>query len=85
MKIEPLFDQILIKPVEEAGILVAEQRPLCEYGEVLSIGDEVQKVKVGDILAFTKWGTNSVEINGTKHYFLKEDSAFILGRVFLEK
>lgn len=82
--IKPIYDQILIKPIEENGILRGDEVSLCEYGEVLDVGNEVENIKNGDILAFTKWGTNSVEINGKKHYFLKNESQFILGLVIPE-
>jgi len=81
MTIQPLFDQILIKPVEDTGILHGDNVLICEYGEIVALGEEVTNVKVGDTLAFVKWGTNDVEINGTKHYFIKNEGQFVLGKI----
>ena len=50
------------------------------FGTVLSVGDEVKNIQAGDIIGFTLWGVNElVEANGKKHYFVKDDSDFILG------
>lgn len=81
MKIKPLFSQILIKPIEHKSILLSDQRTLLEYGEVLDVGDDCRKVKVGDKIAFTIWGLNSIEIDGEKYYFVLESPDFLLGIV----
>ncbi len=81
MEIEPFGIQILVRPIEKKQILVSDRKPLCEYGVVIAVGDEVQKIKVGDTIGYTVWGLNHLEIDGTKHYFVPEDSRFILGRI----
>lgn len=80
-KIKPFGNQILVKPREKKQVL--GQKPLCEYGDVLDIGDLVQHIKVGDVIGYTIWGVNSLEINGNKHYFIPEDSRFVLGTIEL--
>ena len=81
MIIKPLFNQILIKPIEQKTLILAEKKTLCEYGEVLAIGDEVKQIKVGDKIGFLIWGLNALDIGGVMHYFVREDGDFILGTV----
>ena len=73
INIIPFGDQILIEPFEKKQVLVSEQRSLSKYGKVIAIGEDVQKVKVGDMIAFIDWGMNSVDINEKKLYFVRED------------
>jgi len=50
------------------------------YGDVVDVGSEVKEIEVGDQIGFTLWGLKEIlEENGTKHYFVKDDPAFILG------
>lgn len=77
--IKPFGDQILVKPIEQKTVILAEKKTLCEYGEVLAVGNQVKEIKVGDKIGFTLWGLNMLDIDGTRHYFVKEDSDYILG------
>lgn len=77
---KPLFNNILIKPTEVDTILRSNEGTLCEYGEVLAVGDDVQVVKVGDTIGFTSWGVKKLERNGEKYYIVPEDGRFVLGR-----
>ena len=79
--IKPLGNNIYYEPTKE-------ERPigdasLCEYGKVLAIGKDVQEIKVGDTIIFTKWGVNEIEINGQKHFVINEDPGFVLGTLEL--
>jgi co-chaperonin GroES (HSP10) len=76
--ITPFGTNILVKPTEQVTVLTTGPS-LCEYGEVLAVGDKVQNVKVGQKIGFVIWGINSLEIEGVKHYFVNESSDFILG------
>lgn len=77
MKINPLFDYILIKPLEEetktaSGIILPEsvkEKP--QVGQVMAIGpgavnDEGKKlpivVKIGQKVIYKKWGGNEVKV-----------------------
>lgn len=82
-KIKPFGSNILVKPHEKKQVLVADKGSLCEYGEVIAIGDLVQYIKVGDIIGYTVFGTNSLQINEKKHWFVNETSEFILGTIKL--
>lgn len=78
-KIKPLFDNVLIKPLEAeektaSGILLPEtvkEKP--QMGIVMAIGDgeitpkgerKPMVVKVGQKVMYKKWGGNEVKIDG---------------------
>ena len=79
--IKPFGKNILIEPVVRKTVVVASEGTLCEYGKVIAIGDEVQKIKVGDNLGFLVWGIQKLEVEDKTYYFLPESSDFILGYV----
>jgi co-chaperonin GroES (HSP10) len=79
MIIEPLFNQILIKPVQNEAIIGASK--FCEYGEVVGIGKDVKEVAVGDKIGFIKWGVNELVIGEEKFIFIQEESRWILGKI----
>lgn len=79
--IKPFGNNILVEPVEKKQVLVSDQSPLCEYGKVISIGSDVEHIKVGDTIGFTVWGINKLEINDKKYYFIAEDARFLLGTI----
>ena len=77
--IQPLFDNVLVKPLEEdvklpSGIVLpdsAKEKP--QVGAVMAVGpgsidDKGNKiimvVKVGDHVMYKKWGGNEVKVNG---------------------
>lgn len=78
MKIIPFGSQMLIEPIQKKQAL---SQSLCEYGNVVAIGSEVNEIKVGDTIGFLVWGLNSLEIDEKKYYFCKESDEFILGKV----
>lgn len=77
--ITPFGNQILVEPYTKKQVLVSDSGTLCEYGTVIAIGDEVQKVKVGDVLGYTIWGINSLQVDDKKYHFIQETDEFILG------
>jgi len=77
MKVKPLFDNVLIKPLEaeektESGIILpetAKEKP--QIGEVMAVGPgkvtpKGEKhpvvVKVGQKVMYKKWGGNEVKV-----------------------
>lgn len=78
MNIIPFGKRILIKPVEKQQVLVSDDGTLNEYGEVIAIGDEVQKIKVGDKVGFSVFGVEKLIIEEEKFYFIEETSEFLL-------
>lgn len=82
MEIKPFRSNILIKPVAKKQILVNENQSLCEYGEVVAVGCDVgDDIKVGDLIGFTIWGVNKLQINDETHYFIPYDPRFVLGTI----
>lgn len=85
--IQPLFDNVLIKPLEAeqttaSGIVLpdsAKEKP--QKGEVMAVGPgagsddgRVNKmvVKVGDKVLYKKWGGNEVKVNGEDWMILEQ-------------
>jgi len=85
-KIQPLFDNVLIKPLEgeektPSGIVLpdsAKEKP--QTGEVMAVGpgghDEKgnpvkMTVKVGDKVMYKKWGGNEVKV-GSEEWTMVE-------------
>ncbi len=89
MKIKPLADHVLIKPIKEeektkTGILLPEtaekERP--EQGKVIAVGpgkkDKTGKylsleVKEGDRVLFTKYGPNEIKVDDQEYLIAKEE------------
>lgn len=86
-KIKPLFDYVLIKPLEEeektpSGIVLpetAKEKP--QIGEVMAIGpgtttDEGKlipmKVKVGQKVMYKKWGGNEIKVDGEEWLLVEQ-------------
>ena len=86
MKIKPLFDYVLIKPLEgetktPSGIVLpdtAKEKP--QVGEIMAVGpggvnDEGKVtpmlVKAGQKVLYKKWGGNEVKV-GTEEWLLIE-------------
>lgn len=85
--IQPLFDNVLIKPLQAeaqttGGIYLpenAKEKP--QIGEVVAVGPghvhpkgEVEKmvVKVGDKVYYTKWGGNEVKVGNEEWKIVKQ-------------
>ena len=84
--IQPLFDNVLVKPLEAeeklpSGIVLpdsAKEKP--QIGVVMAVGpgstdDKGNKVamvvKVGNHVMYKKWGGNEVKIGSTEYLFVK--------------
>lgn len=79
MKVTPLFDNVLIEPLEAesktaSGIILpdtAKEKP--QMGKVIAVGKgkvgpkgdtHPMVVKVGDTVMYKKWGGNEVKVDG---------------------
>lgn len=80
-QIKPFGNQILIQPMQKKSVIVSQSKNFCDYGTVIAVGDDVKVIKVDDIIGYTVWGLNHLEIDGIKHYFVPEDPRFILGTI----
>lgn len=79
MKIKkPFGDQILVKPVQKQQVLVSDDGTLNEHGEVMSVGDDVKIIKVGDLVGFSVFGVEKLVIDEQKYYFIRETPEFLL-------
>lgn len=89
MKIRPLSDRVLIKPVKEEEITsfglvlpdAADKEKKME-GEVLAIGPgkmlesgerSKMDVKIGDHVIFKSWGGDKVEVDKDEYKILSQD------------
>lgn len=81
MKISAYGNQVMIEPEKVKQVLVSDSHSLCEYGTVVSVGEDVKTIKVGDKIGYLIWGLNSLEMDGTKYYFVPESSEFILCKI----
>jgi co-chaperonin GroES (HSP10) len=81
MKIQAFGRRIYIRPEQEKTLIQSEANSKIVRGVVVSTGPEVKDVEVGDVLLFTSWGVDEVEIDKEKHYFLIESDEFILARI----
>jgi len=95
MKIEPLYDKVVVKPLDAeemtaSGIVlpdtVDKEKPM--QGEVIAAGPgkrlengqtATMSVKVGDKVLFTKYAPDEVEIDKEEYLVIEEDK--ILGIV----
>lgn len=79
LKFKAYGRNIIVEP-ENKKKVIGDTAMYHLFGKVLSVGDEVKKIKVGDIIGFTMWGVNElVEANGKKHFFVQDNEDFILG------
>ena len=85
--VKPLFDNVLIKPLEEesktpSGILLpetAKEKP--QIGQIMAVGkggvsDDGKKieiiVKIGQKVMYKKWGGNEVKVNGEEWLLVEQ-------------
>lgn len=88
MKVQPLFDYVLVKPVKaddvtKSGIVlpdtVNKEKP--QMGEVVAVGPGVTNddgkvmpmvVTVGQIVYYKKWGGNEIKIDNVEHMLIEQ-------------
>lgn len=81
MKVQPLDERVLIKPIEEeekvGSIIIpdtAKEKPMT--GKVIAIGtdEDLKKIlKVGDKVIFGKYEGEEIKIDGEKYLLVKRD------------
>lgn len=90
-KIIPLGDRVLVKPFTEIDLKkkageksklnfvlpesVTEEKSA--QGKVVAVGD-VKKIKVGDIVLFSKYAYDEVKHEGEDLYLIKEENVFAI-------
>jgi co-chaperonin GroES (HSP10) len=77
--LQPLGKKIIVKPVEvkHGTLLVSGLKPTQFY--IIAIGDEVTKVKAGDIIYLDKY--SGAEIEHEKEKFMVVEEGTILAKV----
>jgi chaperonin GroES len=88
VSIKPLFDNVLIKPLEAeaktaSGIILpdtAKEKP--QMGTIMAVGDGMiddgkiipgsMVVKVGQKVMYKKWGGNEVKVNGEEWMLVEQ-------------
>ncbi len=75
MKVQPLDERVLVKPIEpeeKVGSIIipdtAKEKPVT--GEVIAVGtdEEIKKIlKAGDKVIFGKYAGEEIKIDGEKH------------------
>ncbi|AHB40708.1 TPA: co-chaperone GroES [candidate division WWE3 bacterium] len=87
-KIKPLFDYLLVEPMQKdttlpSGIVIpdtAKEKPL--EGKVVSVGsgkrDESgnripMEIKAGDVVMYKKWGGTEIKLDGKDMLLIKEE------------
>ena len=96
MKIEPLHDKVVIKPLSEkevtaSGIVLPgtadKEKPM--EGEVIATGPgkrmengsiSPMSVKAGDKVLFTKYAPDEVEVDGEEYLVIDEDKILAIVR-----
>ena len=88
MKIRPLSDRVLVRPIEvetktSAGIIIpdtAKEKPL--NGTVLAVGqgtkDEAMVLKEGDKILYGKYSGTEVEIDGEKLLIMRQSDVLAI-------
>ena len=81
MKVQPLDERVLVKPIEQdekvGSIIIpdtAKEKPMT--GEVIAVGtdEELKKlIKKGDKVLFAKYAGEEIMINGEKHLIVKRE------------
>ena len=80
---KPLFDRVLIEPIikdmTDSGLHIPESAKTISHqdpkGKVLAVGDEVKKVKVGDVVYFDDRAV-AMMLNGKFHVNAKEEEIY---------
>lgn len=87
MKVKPMDDRLLIKPLEPesktpSGIIIpdtAKEKPI--MGEIIAVGndEELQKVvKVGDRVIFGKYGGEEISIDGKDYRIIQRSDVLAI-------
>ncbi len=93
MKVKPLYDRILVKPLEpeevkKGNIIIpdtAKERP--QQGEVIEVGEGrltedgkiiPLKVKKGDRILFSKYAGTEIEMDDEEYIFMRESDVLAI-------
>jgi len=76
---KPYGNNILISPMSKNKI-IGDTSKYYLYGKVLDVGEDVKKIKIGDVIGYTQWGINKIVMDDkSEHFFIQDNPDFILG------
>jgi chaperonin GroES len=86
MKLQPLADRLVAKPLEAqdktaSGFYVpdaAKEKP--QMGEVVAVGKEVKEIKVGDHVVYSQYKPDTVKIDGDELMIMKEEDVLAIAQ-----
>ncbi|KKR98834.1 MAG: 10 kDa chaperonin [Candidatus Uhrbacteria bacterium GW2011_GWC1_41_20] len=94
MKIQPLGDRVVVKPIEQesktkSGIIIPDtvEKEKPEQAEVLAVGPgkmlengqrQIMEVQVGQKVMFKKWAPDEVEIDKQKYLIIKSEDVIAI-------
>ncbi len=68
-----------MRPEKERTVIQTSDANLVERATVIAVGPLVNPtIRVGQIILFTSFGVDSIDIDGERQYFLLDDDSFIL-------
>ena len=80
MKIRPLRDQVIVKPITnkegtKTGIILPDtaEKDKPEQGRVMAFGPKVKNLRKNERVLFTQYAPNEIEIEGNKLLVIKEE------------
>ena len=87
MKIKPLGERIVVKPLRqeektEGGIYLPETagKDKPQQGEVIAVGPDFKGVKRGDIVIFAKDGGTEIKVDNEQYLVLTADDVLALAQ-----
>lgn len=86
MKLHPLADRIVAKPLEAqekttSGFYVpdsAKEKP--QMGAVIAVGKEVKEIKVGDHIVYSQYKPDAVKVDGDELMIMKEEDVLAVAK-----
>lgn len=93
MSLKPLYDRILVEPIEQeektqGGIFIpdtAKEKPM--EGKVIAVGEGYRlengqisplKITIGDIVVYGKWAGTEIKSNGKNLSIMKESDVLAI-------
>lgn len=81
--VKPILNNIFVQPIEDVSnrriVLADISKPLTTKGKVISIGEDVVDIKVGDVILFTTMGYKLIEDREDRLKYYVMDIKNVLG------
>lgn len=84
MKSKPLGKRVLISAEEmqektQGGIIIPDAaKQKVPRGYVIAVGPNVETVKVKDLVLYTQYSGNEIELDGVKYIIMSEDEILLV-------